>query len=402
MVSPRQPLEARSRTAQTSDRQLCSPGSRPITLTRRRVSPKVRSIRLAWRMRRWCSLGSGGGPRAGRGLRPRRRPRRGPAAPLGDEPLGAPAGLGDGGLAVLLDLVEDRPVVPLHLALGVGGDLGDAVPAAVDQTALVQAGRKRALDRRAPPLPPSAAISSGAPSPRLVRSASSARQASVDSAAPGARPTKQGCRRHRCPGHQHRFRLGLGCSLQHDPSRDRSSIRVLARSRRCQGSNSARRRWQIRLTVERLLPASWPKTSTSILHVAVRQARTQQEITRVSSALVQLMPAPNSCSHSAAWRGAAWALQLHRSQRGLQGAGLPASRCGSLRRVSGPALVAAAAELLTDDLFDDALEGQPHRPAGHLLDDAQQLPPPADSSGIWARIASVGDTRTATGVGPPS
>lgn len=44
MVSPRQPPEARSSTAQTSDRQECSPGSRPITLTRRRVSPKVRSI----------------------------------------------------------------------------------------------------------------------------------------------------------------------------------------------------------------------------------------------------------------------------------------------------------------------------------------------------------------------
>src|SRR6266540_1600781 len=34
--------------------------------------------------------------------------------PLGDEPLGAPAGLSDGGVAVLLDVVEDRPVVSLH------------------------------------------------------------------------------------------------------------------------------------------------------------------------------------------------------------------------------------------------------------------------------------------------
>jgi hypothetical protein len=32
--------------------------------------------------------------------------------PLGDEPLGSPAPLGDGGLAVVVDLVEDRPVVP--------------------------------------------------------------------------------------------------------------------------------------------------------------------------------------------------------------------------------------------------------------------------------------------------
>jgi hypothetical protein len=44
--------------------------------------------------------------------------------PMGDEPLGSPAALGDGGLTVVLDLVEDRPVVPLNLALGVGGDLG--------------------------------------------------------------------------------------------------------------------------------------------------------------------------------------------------------------------------------------------------------------------------------------
>jgi hypothetical protein len=58
MVSPRQPLEARSSTAQTSDRQDCSPGSRPITLTRRRVSPKVRSIRLEWRIRFQCWRGN--------------------------------------------------------------------------------------------------------------------------------------------------------------------------------------------------------------------------------------------------------------------------------------------------------------------------------------------------------
>ena len=52
--------------------------------------------------------------------------------PLGDEPLGSPADLGDGGLALGLDLVEDRPVVPLDLALGVGGDLGDEVAAQVE------------------------------------------------------------------------------------------------------------------------------------------------------------------------------------------------------------------------------------------------------------------------------
>jgi hypothetical protein len=49
MTTPRQPLLARSSTAQTSDRHERSPGNRPITLVCRRVSPKVRSIRLVWR-----------------------------------------------------------------------------------------------------------------------------------------------------------------------------------------------------------------------------------------------------------------------------------------------------------------------------------------------------------------
>lgn len=54
---PRQPRLARSSTAQTSDGQECSPGSRPITLTRRCLSPKVRSSRLEWRIRCRCSIG---------------------------------------------------------------------------------------------------------------------------------------------------------------------------------------------------------------------------------------------------------------------------------------------------------------------------------------------------------
>jgi hypothetical protein len=49
----------------------------------------------------------------------------------------------------VLDLVEDRPVVPLDLALGVLWDLGDEVAADMDHTALMQAGGQRALDRRA-------------------------------------------------------------------------------------------------------------------------------------------------------------------------------------------------------------------------------------------------------------
>jgi hypothetical protein len=58
MTTPRQPREARSSTAHTSDKQLRSPGSRPITLTLRLVSPKVRSIRLVWRILAQCSRGN--------------------------------------------------------------------------------------------------------------------------------------------------------------------------------------------------------------------------------------------------------------------------------------------------------------------------------------------------------
>ncbi len=43
---PAQPREAGSSTAQTKVRQLVSPGSLPMTLTRRRVSPKVLSMKF--------------------------------------------------------------------------------------------------------------------------------------------------------------------------------------------------------------------------------------------------------------------------------------------------------------------------------------------------------------------
>jgi hypothetical protein len=42
-----------------------------------------------------------------------------------------------------LDVVEDRPGVPLPVCLGVGGDLGDHVPVPMDQVAFMQAGRPR-------------------------------------------------------------------------------------------------------------------------------------------------------------------------------------------------------------------------------------------------------------------
>jgi hypothetical protein len=68
------------------------------------------------------------------------------------------------------------------------------------------------------------------------------------------------------------------------------------------------------------------------------------------------------------------ALQLYRPQRRLERAGLLPAVAVALGQVPGPALVAVAAKLLADDLLDHALERQPHRQAGHLLDDAQQLP----------------------------
>ena len=51
MVKPRQPVEARFSTAQTRLVTECSPGSQPMTLTRRRVCPKVRSMKLECRIR---------------------------------------------------------------------------------------------------------------------------------------------------------------------------------------------------------------------------------------------------------------------------------------------------------------------------------------------------------------
>ena len=46
IVTPLQPRLARSSTAHTRPRQERSPGSWPMTLTLRRVSPKVRSMKF--------------------------------------------------------------------------------------------------------------------------------------------------------------------------------------------------------------------------------------------------------------------------------------------------------------------------------------------------------------------
>jgi hypothetical protein len=88
--------------------------------------------------------------------------------------------------------------------------------------------------------------------------------------------------------------------------------------------------------------------------------------------------------------------------QGLQGPGLLPAVAVALGRVSGAALVAVAAELLADELLDHALEGQPHRHAGHLLDDAQQLPASGEQLMDLGADGLGGDTHTTTGVGPPS
>jgi hypothetical protein len=66
-------------------------------------------------------------------------------------------------------------------------------------------------------------------------------------------------------------------------------------------------------------------------------------------------------------------LHLDSTQRGLDRPRLLPAVAVALGRVGTAALIPATPELFTDDLFDDALEGQPHRQAGDLLDDAQQL-----------------------------
>jgi len=74
--TPRQPRDARSRTAQTSDSHERSLGSRPITFTRRRVSPNVLSMKFECLMRAECSFGNTGMWSSDRGRPPgRRRPR---------------------------------------------------------------------------------------------------------------------------------------------------------------------------------------------------------------------------------------------------------------------------------------------------------------------------------------
>ena len=151
MLRPRQPREARSRTAQTRVRQLVSPGSRPMTLVRRRVSPKMRSMKLECRnpvmvLSGEPQVGAQALLVSGQGLH-----RRGAGG-------GVPAGhLADPGIDDLHELragwgfqlpgVEDLPVGVLDLGLHPGRDLREDVSRPVDQASLAQGLGVRLLDR---------------------------------------------------------------------------------------------------------------------------------------------------------------------------------------------------------------------------------------------------------------
>jgi hypothetical protein len=133
--SPRQPPLARSRTAQTRDRQVLSPGRRPVTFTRRRLSAKVRSSSCC---AGYAVLGREmqvGGERAQ--VRAQALDCAGIAgAPLRGEVVGALQGDGDRLLARRrLEVVEDVPVVLLHRLLVGLADLGDQVAGDLDGAA---------------------------------------------------------------------------------------------------------------------------------------------------------------------------------------------------------------------------------------------------------------------------
>ena len=138
---PRQPALVRASTAQTKETQVASLGSRPITLTRRRDSPKVRSNRLVWRMRRQCSAGKRRWVvRLGRSSRRQGHRRRIEALVALAEGPGAVADRRHGGLPRWrLDPVKDRPEGRLDLGLGGLGDLGQHVAGLMHETALMQA-----------------------------------------------------------------------------------------------------------------------------------------------------------------------------------------------------------------------------------------------------------------------
>ena len=130
--------------------------------------------------------------------------------------------------------------------------------------------------------------------------------------------------------------------------------------------------------------------------------RTNEAITSDSSALVLVTCAPNRRDANASVvprslgrakvTGPAVVLTVTSRYPLRDPGGRPARR--------GP-LVAVAAEELGHLGLQRGLHQQLRAEPGHLLQDLRQLAgPEANSSSIWRRIRSVGDTRTGTGVGP--
>jgi hypothetical protein len=88
----------------------------------------------------------------------------------------------------------------------------------MDHTALVQAGRERALDGRAQPLATVGDDQQRSAEPAVFQVLQQPRQASVDSAAPGARPRNAGLPSVEMPqATSTGSALALGCILQERP-----------------------------------------------------------------------------------------------------------------------------------------------------------------------------------------
>src|ERR671919_767286 len=211
------------------------------------------------------------------------------------ELVGATAGVGDGSLpGRCVDVVEDPPEGGLDLGLVLDGHLGQQVARPVDQAPLVQAvrARPRRAGRGRRQTPPAAALAGrGRPCPPRNPA-----QASVDSEAPGSKPTSTGRPSVVMP---HAASTGSArapsCILKWLPSRNRYSRWTSARSRRFQVSNSSLIASHTRLTVDFDSAASAPSASARLASTSrTARPRTKPAMTRHSRALVRHTPTPSS------------------------------------------------------------------------------------------------------------
>jgi hypothetical protein len=246
----------------------------------------------------------------------------------------------------------------------------------VDPAALVQAGREAALDRRAQAL---AAVGDdqqrGAElavgevrqqrPPGVGRLGRARGQAQEHWLAAGVD----------APGHQHRLGPGLGMHLEERPVQvqvvDAGARQVAAAPGVELGAQALADPAGGGAADARILPEDLDQHR---LNIAVGQAPhpagDDQGLQRVGAAdALAEQPVAQGGVSMAQLRP----LHLDRAERGLDRPRLLPAVAVALGRVGTAALIPATPELLTDDLFDDALEGQPHRQPGDLLDDAQQL-----------------------------